>query len=509
MQNRPGAETAKRAADSVRYWKKVRSHGKGGQETVCIVGAGIAGLTAANVLRAYGIHPIVLEGRDRIGGRIWTDHTWPHVSIDLGASWINGMKPNAMAALVEDLQIKTYETDYESKAALYGIEGSQLDPARLASHWRQAEAILDRLEQDQKNADVTVSVDSALNRALSETGLPPEDVREVRHCLHTMIEQEYAADASEMSFRYWNDYTEFQGEHVIVPGGYDQVAHKLAEGLEIRLGHTVEHIAYDGSRVRLETNQDTVEADAAIITVPLGVLQSGAVTFSPPLPERKRAAIRTLRMGVLDKLVLRFTACFWPEEPDWLEYAGPMLGAWAEFFNLYKYTGQPILVAFNYGAYARELEALPDEAIVVEALHVLRKMYGSAVAQPDTWLVTRWASDPFARGAYVFIPTGAAGDDIDTLAEPIGTRLFFAGEATDRAHYGTVQGAFLSGFRAAGLIAKPESAGLIASRNSPLYHLSPTCIDAARISPRNRIRGLFARKDKTCHAGCPRQIGRS
>jgi predicted NAD/FAD-dependent oxidoreductase len=295
----------------------------------------------------------------------------------------------------------------------------------------------------------------ALARALAAQRLPPEERHKRKHFIHALIEQEYAADLADLSLWHWDEVEEFYGANVLFPGGYDQVAVRLAEGLDVRTGHAVRRIASRRKRVRVRTSRGPFEADRIVVTLPLGVLQAGAVRFDPPLPRRKQEAIAHLRMGVLNKLCLRFGRPFWPPDHDWLEYMGGPGGAWAEFFNLHRYAGAPVLVAFNAGSQALRLEALPDADVVAEATAALRRMFGASAPDPDGWRLTRWASDPFARGSYCHIPPGASGEDIDALAEPVDERVFFAGEATHRAHYGTVQGAYLSGVRAADLIAEP------------------------------------------------------
>jgi monoamine oxidase len=122
---------------------------------------------------------------------------------------------------------------------------------------------------------------------------------------------------------------------------------------------------------------------------------------------------------------------------------------WAEWIDYYSYTGQPVLLGLNSGKHARDLEVLTDQSVVAAAMQVLRGIYGRSTPDPDGAVVTRWGSDPFSLGAYSSIPPGANGKDYDTLAEPVGDRVFFAGEATSRSYPATVHGAFLSGEREA------------------------------------------------------------
>jgi monoamine oxidase len=154
-------------------------------------------------------------------------------------------------------------------------------------------------------------------------------------------------------------------------------------------------------------------------------------------------------MGLLNKTYLRFAEAFWPEEPEWLGYIPTRKGEWAEWLNIYAYTGQPILVGFNAGRYGRQIEHLADAEIVSAAMKTLRTLYGAEIPDPEAWLITRWASDPFAWGSYSYLPPGATPAVRATLAEPVAERLFFAGEATAQDYPATVHGALLSGRRAA------------------------------------------------------------
>lgn len=491
-------------ADAVRFWKEPLEPSRR-PGLVLIVGAGMAGLTAANLLQAFGIRTKILEARDRVGGRIWTDRSWPGIPIDMGASWLNGASTNPLLPLARDLRVRTTLADYDAPSQVYDTRGKRIAPRVWSTVRRRTEMILDQLASDAHMFDRGTSLGTALDAYFARQRWSAAMQRNVRHYLHSNVEQEYATDLGGLCLKEWYDFADFGDGHRVFPGGLDEVTKKLARGMDIELRQIVQRIEHDERGVRIVTDRATFEGDAAIITLPLGVLQSGSVEFSPPLPQNKSDALRGLGMGILNKLVLRFRRRFWPAESEWLEYAGETTGHWALFFNLYKHIREPVLVGFNAGAYARELEDVPDQQLVDEALAVLQTMFGRRAHAPEAWKVTRWASDPFTRGSYSFIAACGGGSDMDALAEPIDDRLYFAGEATSRAQYGTVQGAFLSGFRAAGEIAVPESATLVASLGSELYHTS-TCIDALRIAPANRIRGLFAKQERRLHPGCPRKL---
>ena len=415
---------------------------------VIVIGAGVAGLAAARRLHDAGVPVMVLEGRDRIGGRVWTNRIWADTPLDMGASWIHGLRHNPIAKLAAELGIKTVVTDYDN-LALYNTDGRKLSGAEQHKLDKWVEEVLEAAAAFGEQLDQDIALQDGVNQVLGEAPLTSEDRRQINYALNTLIEHEYANDISQMSLWYWDEDDEFGGDDVVFPGGYDWLVQALAAGLDIRLNQVVTRVEYDGDRVRVVTHEGEFAAARAIVTLPLGVLQSGAVQFEPPLPQAKQAALQKFGSGVLNKLYLRFPEVFWDKEADLLGYIAANKGEWAEYLNIYKVTGQPVLLCFNAGTYGLAIEKWADEAVVAAAMNVLRTIYGHSIPDPTGWLITRWGSDPFAQGSYSSPGIGSSNADRDTLAEPIADRLFFAGEATIRDYSATVHGAYLSGQRAA------------------------------------------------------------
>ncbi|MFF7408959.1 MFS transporter [Streptomyces lydicus] len=195
---------------------------------------------------------------------------------------------------------------------------------------------------------------------------------------------------------------------------------------------------------------DTCHADHVVVTLPLGVLQSGAVTFGPGLPAAKRTAIDKLGMGVLNKCYLRFPKVFWPDT-DWMTYVPGVdkYGQWEQWINITRPTGHPVLLGFNAADFGRTIEGWSDTRIIDSAMGTLRTLFGRDIPAPVGHQITRWASDPYARGSYSYNKIGSTPVMRDHLAAGVDERVHFAGEATHRDSYQTVHGAYLSGIRAA------------------------------------------------------------
>jgi polyamine oxidase len=417
---------------------------------VIVVGAGTAGLAAARVLHDRGISVTVLEGRERLGGRIWTDRSWG-APIDLGVSFINGSAENPLADLAASLGLRAAPY-HSARSCVFDAQGRRLADevvAAAGAHVQRARVLAAQqaaaLVQDRSIADW-------IREAEAELALPEPQASVVRWMLssYALFEGE---ELDALSLRHIAHGETFGGDPLVLPGGFDAFIDHLAAGLDIRTGCAVQAVELGPSGVRLTSRAGTFEADRVLIAVPLGVLKAGSIAFSPGLSGSKRAAIQGLGISTLDKLVLRFERPFWPEEREFLGRVSEEAGDFPEFFNWTPHGNMPVLIGFFGARFGRELERQGDAAVVQRGLAALRAMFGPGVPEPVSFLISRWLLDPFARGSYSHLPVGASPDAFDVLAEPVEDRLFFAGEATHRRNSGGLPGALRSGLREAERIA--------------------------------------------------------
>lgn len=416
------------------------------QEKIIIIGAGIAGLSAGKTLQNQGFDVLLLEGRNRIGGRLWTSKKWNDAFVDMGASWIHGKEDNPLTKLANSINAQVFPTKSES-SIIYDFNGKIITDKReenLEKLTAKIEKIITKI-QDNYNDDI--SLQKALEKELNWHQLSDFDRANFEYLFNSIIEQEYAEDISQLSAFYFDETKEFDGDDLLFVKGYNVISDYLATGLDIKLNHQVESIESNNQGVNIITNQGNFRGDKVIVTLPLGVLQKNIVKFSPPLPKEKLKAINQLGMGVLNKLYLRFPHQFWEKNYDWIGKISPQKGQWSEWVNLELPLKKPILLGFNAGKFGREIESWSDEKIVTDAMKNLRQIYGNSIPQPIDYQLTRWSQDTFTYGSYSYYATNSTPNHRRELAKPINQQIFFAGEATSLDYPATVHGAYLSGLR--------------------------------------------------------------
>ncbi|MCY0146220.1 FAD-dependent oxidoreductase [Hoeflea sp. G2-23] len=408
---------------------------------VIVIGAGVAGLTAARQLTDLGYEVLVLEAANRIGGRLQTDWSLD-APFELGAGWIHGPKGNPVTELVSAAGGETFVTQDDSLLVISG-DGNPLKDELIERKEKQLAALYQRI-------DATFDTDQPLTSAITQ--LAPKALADpvTAWMMSAYTEFDAGGPLESLSAYYFDEDAAFDGANVIVSNGYDRLLGPLAAGLDIRLGHPVDSVSYekgDGATVR--ANGLDFEADFVVCTCPLGVLQTGGIRFDPPLPKKYRSAISRIGMGNVTKLALKFAIPFWPIETQYFGLTGGPMGRWASFMNYRTFSNQNILVGISVGAYAPRAEAMSDAEMTADAMRALRTMFGESAPDPVAAIPTRWSKNPWSHGAYSYAKVGSKPADFDMLAEPVAGTLLLAGEHTLFDYHATVHGAHLSGLEAA------------------------------------------------------------
>eukprot|EP00043_Microstomoeca_roanoka_P010486 m.99559 g.99559 ORF g.99559 m.99559 type:complete len:738 (-) comp14910_c1_seq1:20-2233(-) len=470
---------------------------------VIIIGAGLAGLTAAQHLKeAHGIIDVlVLEAGPRIGGRIRPMQiaTLPKVYLDAGACQLYGMHQNAMFGLVEAHGCDTYEMadynhdDLDVGLTLNAVPVEEKVLANSAAIYSSVmEEIVDEIEEAHtayedkqvplpRDRNVAARLARGLRNhvASSQRDLASQDTLAY---YRSRAEAKFGQDFSHLSLNSFLERQNLPGGDLLVRDTARAV-HKLAADTHVRLNQPVTHIEEVLETIGVNGKEITAHmkvknrqgraylCDFVLVTVPVSQLKDRAITFEPPLPEPKLQAIDRIGFGVINKIFLHFRRAFWDADdaPESLrnkeviaeiqDFANPFKsGPSAEvvplhYLNYHKMFGIPVLVGIVAGEHAATMEALHDSDLTDLLAQELRQMFPNASeadATPLSCQMTRWARHPHIRGAVSYLPVNATGDDMDEYGRPAPSksganpRLFFAGEATERDFYGTMHGAIAS-----------------------------------------------------------------
>lgn len=418
-----------------------------------VVGAGVAGLTAARLLAHNGKRVVVLEARDRVGGRVWTEREGGLVT-DLGASWIHGIVDSPVAAAADAFGMRTVEFTvggYQPDSrpiAYYGPDGARLSDAEARAFADDIHAVDATLAEVVADSAADASYRDVTEAAISAQSWEAERAQRVREYLEHRSEEQYGAWIEDLAAHGLDDDS-IDGDEVVFPDGYDRLPARLAEGLDVRLGHVVSHMSWGADGVTVTSDRGVFVADDAVVTVPVGVLQSDDFVIEPPLPDGVAGPLSRLRMNAFEKVFLRFPAKFWDDGVYAIRQQGPQSRWWHSWYDLTPLHDTPTLLTFAAGPAAEETRDWDEARIVESVLAQLRRLYGDRVVRPSHVRITAWQDDPFAHGSYAYMTVGSNTSDHDDLATPVGGVLHIAGEATWTDDPATVPAAMLSGHRAA------------------------------------------------------------
>jgi monoamine oxidase len=400
---------------------------------VAIIGAGAAGLGAANALKDSGLAVIVLEARDRVGGRAHTIQAAPDVVFDVGCGWLHSANQNTFVPIAEALGFEINKDLPPWRERAYGKAFPQEDRNDFI---RALDQFYDRAEAAAIEARRT-GRDLAANLSLE----PGNRWNPMIDAISTYIN---GCELDRVSILDMDAY-EDTNLNWRVRRGYGALVAAYGAACPLALNCAVTLIDHSAKQVRIETTRGTLSADKVIVTVPTNLIADEAIRFHPALPAKVDAA-SGLPLGLADKVTIALA------EPEALPKEGNLRAATMRTemgtYHLRPF-GQPCIEGFFGGRFARQLEAAGDGAMCAAAIDEIVSFLGNDFRRKLKPLAeSRWALDPFARGSYSHALPGHAGDRV-VLAAPVDGRLFFAGEATSPNFFSTAHGARDSGERAA------------------------------------------------------------
>ena len=433
-------------------------------ERVVVAGAGMAGLTVANALVHAGLECLILEARDRTGGRLHTVNLggWP---VDLGGSWIHTPIGNPLTGFAELAGIARRPGN-----PLPEIVGLDRQEARLLTATELDQVLRAMLEEFpaaveelRGSIDPYSSVADAIDGFVNEHAQAGASARRIRDAITLLVELDTAAPPEAQSFTSFPPNSlEYEGDYLgdLPIGGYGRLVEAMGAGVEVRLGQEVEEVilSLGGVRVRTAAGLEE-ECSHLVVTVPLGVLRRGGIKLDPPLPPDRVATIDRLGFGRHEKVAMLFEEAFWraAQVPHLMVLPRHSEGWTPWFIGLDSFGAGPILVAHAGGRSADRLNELSESEAVAHLRELIGEATGVAVPEPTEVARSAWAADPYAGGAYTYLPRGASRSDLDLIGEPVAGRLLFAGEATTSARVGFADGAMTTGVREAKrLIGAPD-----------------------------------------------------
>ncbi len=392
-----------------------------------VIGAGAAGLAAAAELARAGCKVLVVEARERVGGRCLT-RRFPGLPapVELGAEFIHG-RPAATFSLLRKANVPAVDS---TRTQLVSFEG-RLQPVNMFTQARRV------AQKAVKGRDVS------FRGFLARQRLP----RLTRTLAMMMVQGFDAADPRRVSAReIVEEWSALSTSQPRPQGGYGPLLEVLAKEARIQLATVVRRVNWSRGSVEIEGTFRgkawRARAPRAIITLPLGVLQSRSVRFAPT-PDKP---LDQLASGPVIRVAMAFASAFWEEQHPGVAFFHSPNAPFPTFWTPLPMHA-PLLTAWAGGPKAARLAGASEKRLVQKALESVRSVLGN-IKEPRAFLVHDWQADPFARGGYSYVRVGGSGAR-ERLALPVERTLYFAGEATDVAQSGTVGGALASGMRAA------------------------------------------------------------
>lgn len=451
---------------------------------VVIVGAGLAGLSCAQQLireanDRYNV--IVLEARDRLGGRVHTVDDGKGNSIELGANWIHGDKTNPLVELIKSQKLKGRKTSEDSVTIYRGNQKiGLLELLAINQKIKEIETVEKKAREDLMtdenwkgelgSYDPTISSEPILKGAskkvqdqawfgpTKKAAVIAEKLLVASRELQEAVNLQNKTDLGHFTYidEKWLTYQRHEGEDFLISNGTKKVVEAFAANVKVELDSVVDSIHQDVTgltevKYQHKGESKSLQADYVVMTAPIELLKERKITFCPKLTDAKLEAIDKMNLGHVQKVILTFKEPYW-DNTDFLIMGEENMDDCMIMTNLHAVNPKTNTLIIWFAAdKAKENQAKNPELLVDEVLNKLSQRYPDCTRQNlEKATCTNWSTDPYTKGAWSYLPVGSTMGAVHEFSKPEG-KVYFAGEHTSP-FMGSMHGAIESGQRVANQI---------------------------------------------------------
>ena len=412
---------------------------------VIIIGAGASGLAAAKNLveQNKNINVIVLEARNRIGGRIYDTNISKFGKLPIGAAWLHKKgKKQILEPMLNELSIKYMNLDSlkNGKAMnIYKQNGELLSKTEDKKFKQTLSSLPKKIREYGAKSKISIA------EAVQHLTKPQQFSQDIINALITRATEHCSLDSDIMPA---SEFDGWDPNGKVVIDGFQKLVNHLSEGVNIILNSIVESIIQNNSCITIKTQNKIYKSKYIICTLPLGVLKSNLVKFVPELPKLKKKAIKNMFSGSHEKIFLLFDKVFWDPKVYAFQYSDSKnRGLCTQWFNILLPTkGRKVLYTNLSGPDIKHISK-SDKQLTKICMKNLKKMFGDQIPNPTAVYVSRWSQDPFTMGGPHSHPNmNGKITDHDIIGKPF-RKIYFAGVDTSSSETETVEAALLSGIR--------------------------------------------------------------
>ena len=432
---------------------------------IFVIGAGIAGISAAKKLHDSGKQVIVFEAKERIGGRIHSINHQQDV-FDLGASWIHGIQNNPIYDFSQKLKIQTKVLNYDT-AQYFHSNGEAFNEAQVIEFEKHIKKISQLLNEFTNNIQLnsqteqfSINAEEALQRIIANLdfenlvfenlAIAEQDLKTYLYAYFKFAANDpYASELNQLAPDFLNFEGYCEGDEVIFPQGYFQVVDHLAQDLAIQTNVEIKQILIEDEHVKIiDQNNMTYLGAKVVIAVPLGVLKKQQIEFIPPLDEHYETSIKKSGFGSFNKVFFQLNTPLALNPNEHQHYNSHFYFYDDVCFNIFDLShvyDKPCYLVMLGGEVSNWVDHASDEDVWSLIANRLEQLFHTRIARPSKLIVTRWGADPHTHGAFSYPALGQTIEHQYLWQKSIQNLIFFAGEHCHAQYPATVHGAYLSG----------------------------------------------------------------